>query len=98
MTPREHAEELRRAKAIMELLAERDAIDAQLKSLGYGQEIKTAPSERRRGRPPKDKTTVRESRTDIRWSRYDSVGFVGNASAIRFQHVAASCPPGFFTS
>jgi hypothetical protein len=50
MNAREHAEELRQ-QAIAELLAERDAIDAQLKSLGYGQEIKTSTN--RRGRPPK---------------------------------------------
>lgn len=53
MTAREHAEELRQ-EAIKELLAERDAIDAQLKSLGYGQEMNAAT--KRRGRPPKRAT------------------------------------------
>ena len=50
MTAREQADELKR-QAIDLLLKERDAIDAELKALGYGQE-KTAP-QKRRGRPPK---------------------------------------------
>ena len=50
MTPREQAEELKR-QAIDLLLKERDAIEAELRILGYGQE-KTAP-QKRRGRPPK---------------------------------------------
>jgi len=50
MTPREQAEELKR-QAIDLLLKEREAIDAELKILGYGQE-KAAP-QKRRGRPPK---------------------------------------------
>jgi hypothetical protein len=58
MTAREHAEELRQ-QAIRELLTERDAIDAELKTLGYGQEGKTAPA-RRRGRPPKSAQTPSE--------------------------------------
>jgi hypothetical protein len=59
MTAREHAEELRQ-EAIKTLLAERDEIDVQLKQLGYAQEIKTASSGKRRGRPPKDGTPVPE--------------------------------------
>ena len=50
MTAREQAEELKR-QAIDLLLKEREAIDAELKALGYGQE-KAAP-QKRRGRPPK---------------------------------------------
>jgi hypothetical protein len=50
MTPREHAEELRR-QAIKTLLAEKQAIEEQLKLLGYGKE--NAVNGKRRGRPPK---------------------------------------------
>ena len=53
MTAREQAEELKR-QAIDLLLKEREAIDAELKQLGYGQENATTP--RRRGRPPKTMT------------------------------------------
>jgi hypothetical protein len=49
MTPREHAEELRQ-QAIKTLLAEKRAIEEQLKLLGYGKE--NAVNGKRRGRPP----------------------------------------------
>jgi hypothetical protein len=50
MTAIEQAEDLRQ-KAIALLLAERSRLDAQLTSLGYGQE--KAPTGKRRGRKPK---------------------------------------------
>jgi hypothetical protein len=50
MSAREEAEELRQ-KAIETLLDEKHAIEEQLKLLGYGQE--KAPTQKRRGRPPK---------------------------------------------
>ncbi len=53
MTPREQAEELKR-QAIDLLLKEREAIDAELKALGYGQG--NAPTPKRRGRPPRTMT------------------------------------------
>ena len=62
MTAREHAEELRQ-EAIRTLIAERDAIDLQLKHLGYGQE-KAAPT-KRRGRPPKNQAEPQPSRSDM---------------------------------
>lgn len=53
MTAREQAEELKR-QAIDLLLKEREAIDAELKALGYGQENATTPKRRadRRGIGP----------------------------------------------
>jgi hypothetical protein len=53
MTAREQAEELRQ-QAIKTLLAEKQAIEQQLKLLGYGQEDGTTV--KRRGRPPKATT------------------------------------------
>jgi hypothetical protein len=54
MTAREEAQALRQ-QAITKLLDERNAIDEELKLLGYGQE-KTPASGKRRGRPPKSLT------------------------------------------
>ena len=59
MTAREQAEELKR-QAIDLLLKEREAIDAELKMLGYGQENPTP--QKRRGRPPK--TALEADRED----------------------------------
>jgi hypothetical protein len=53
MGAREEAEQLRQ-QAIAKLLGERDAIDEQLKLLGYGHDAKTPA--KRRGRPPKQVT------------------------------------------
>jgi hypothetical protein len=50
MTAREQAEELKR-QAIDVLLRERDAIEAELKALGYGKE--NTVNGKKRGRPPK---------------------------------------------
>jgi hypothetical protein len=50
MTAREQAEELRQ-QAIKTLLAEKQAIEEQLKLLGYGHE--NGATMKRRGRPPK---------------------------------------------
>jgi hypothetical protein len=50
MTAREQAEELRQ-QAIKTLLTEKQAIEQQLKLLGYGQE--NGIMMKRRGRPPK---------------------------------------------
>jgi hypothetical protein len=53
MTAREEAEQLRQ-QAIKKLLEERDAVDEQLKLLGYGLDAKSPA--KRRGRPPKQAT------------------------------------------
>jgi hypothetical protein len=55
MTAREKAEALRQ-DAIKELLAERQAIDDLLVTLGHGRDTKTLTATRRRGRPPKSES------------------------------------------
>lgn len=52
MTAREKAETLRQ-EAIQGLLAERQAIDELLTTLGHGRDTTVSTATRRRGRPPK---------------------------------------------
>jgi hypothetical protein len=59
MTAREQAEELKR-QAMDLLLRERDAIEAELKALGYGKE--NGATVKRRGRPRKTATEASQER------------------------------------
>ena len=63
MTALEQATELQQ-RAVGILLAERDAIDARLQQLGYG-EIKTALS-KKRGRPCKEAMPLPSDASDTR--------------------------------
>ena len=56
MTARDQANELKN-QAIDLLLREREAIEEELKALGYG-EIKAALPLKKRGRPPKQQTSL----------------------------------------